>query len=317
MLAGIGAALLLSLMALASSLGKIGLPERDANEYAAARPWGATLETYTAATQPATAESADRAGNAAAKRAKGSRPYVVVGPDGVFCAKSVPVDEASDGDVKGTTKVFRVRKDADELVDTYDWHAPREGQPGLVLAWSPIAGKIAVLRLHDEAAPSAEDRTELSFYIGGKHLKSYTSKELVALGASPVGGKRLDGDERRSPLDYKVLGCEQVASTNDYRFAVQFAGKKILFDILTGNIAPWSAGPVADAALKKAVDYLAQNNVDTSGHDMSTPEAIQKFVVGNQSGWRISWRLKNFTGKGGQLIVTVWDSGKIEHGYGE
>ena len=69
-----------------------------------------------------------------------------------------------------------------------------------------------------------------------------------------------------------------------------------------------------DAILNKALAYLAKNPTDTSRYDMSKPESIQRISISGQEGWRVDWGLKNFTGeviKGGQLVVLVWDSGKI------
>ena len=67
-----------------------------------------------------------------------------------------------------------------------------------------------------------------------------------------------------------------------------------------------------DVVLAKALAYLEKNPTDTSHHDMSKPESIQRVTISGQDGWRVDWGLKNFTGKGGQLVVLVWDSGKIE-----
>ena len=73
----------------------------------------------------------------------------------------------------------------------------------------------------------------------------------------------------------------------------------------------------SDVALHKAIAFLKEKKVDTSRHDVTSPERIQEIEVQGQVGWRVSWRLKNFTGKGGQLVVIVYESGKIEQGWGE
>jgi len=171
----------------------------------------------------------------AAKR-DGNFAYVVPGLDGRFYAKSVP--EKNMG-TKGTTKVYRVGMDGDELLDSYDWYAPKQFQIGMELGWSPIAGKIAVIRMHDEPEALADDRVELSFYIGGKFLKSYTVKELVALGMSPLGhdaGKK--GEGMREWVDYRVAGWELGRKPNEYFWSIVMGdGKKVLFDPLTGEVA--------------------------------------------------------------------------------
>lgn len=168
-----------------------------------------------------------------AKRA-GNFAYVESGLDGRFYAKSVP--DERDG-TKGITKVYKVRKDADELIDSYDWYAPREFQDGIVMGWSPIVGKVAVMRVHNEVVEVADGRIELSFYLGGKFLKSYTVKDLVALGVKQEPLEKRGKDESRQRLDYKVLGCEQVPNTNAYRFSIMVPdGKKVMFDIVTGQV---------------------------------------------------------------------------------
>ena len=73
----------------------------------------------------------------------------------------------------------------------------------------------------------------------------------------------------------------------------------------------------SDVALHKAIAFLKEKKVDTSRHDMTSPERIQEIEVQGRMGWRVSWRLKNFTGKGGQLVVIVCKSGKIQQGWGE
>ena len=318
------AGLLLSVL-LASCTGTFGNPPTAQTPTASATPTTANMsrdeQIPKDGQQASTPALSTPVATFASKRTKWSSPYVVTGLGGGYYVKSAPEDEAREGTTKGTTRIYRVRKDADELIDSYDWYAPRERQPGLVMGWSPIAGKIAVMRIHDEPAPLTDERVELSFYIGGKFLKSYTVKDLVALGAnSPGQDHRKFTDEIRLSLEYKVLPCEQVPTTNDYRFAIQVAGdKKILFDILTGDVAPWSAGPQADAAVKKALDYLAQNHTDTSRHDMSKPETVGRVTDGSGTKrWRIVWPLKNSPHiDGGQLIVILWDSGKIDLTYGE
>ena len=61
--------------------------------------------------------------------------YVQSGPDGVFYARCIPAEKEGHA---GRTEVYRVLEGRDELVDHYDLY-PR----GVVLGWSPIAGKVA------------------------------------------------------------------------------------------------------------------------------------------------------------------------------
>ena len=72
-----------------------------------------------------------------------------------------------------------------------------------------------------------------------------------------------------------------------------------------------------ETALVTARAYLDSNKVDLSRYDMTEPEEIQEVQIRGQKAWRVSWRLRDFTGKGGQLVVTVGESGKCEQGWGE
>ncbi len=165
-----------------------------------------------------------------AKRA-GNRPYVST-MDGmsVFYARCIP-DEVEGN--KGTTTIYVVRKDGDKKTDVYPWYSPG----GLYLGWSPIAGKVAVMSLR-EKAPTREQQVEFSFHLGGKLIKSYTTKDLEKMGVKiePLWEEEGEGAQ------FRVLGCIQVPNTNDYDFVVESGGKKLAFDILTGEPRVSAAG---------------------------------------------------------------------------
>ncbi len=150
-----------------------------------------------------------------------NQPYVQSGPDGVFYARCIP-DEA--GGTKGSTTIYRVRKGQDEVVDSYDWYV----RNGVVLAWSPVTGKVAVMALGGAPTGQADEHTELSFYMGGKLLNAYTTSDLKRRGADV----RLRGS---STAIFKVLGQEQIPGTNEYVFSIEIQGKTYNFDILTGK----------------------------------------------------------------------------------
>jgi hypothetical protein len=147
-----------------------------------------------------------------------NRPYVQSGPDGVVYARCVP--DAATGSA-GTTKVYKVGRDADELLDTYPWYA----REGVTLGWSPTAGKVAVMARRAKA--------ELSFHLGGKELASYTTDDLGKLGFEVVSERGPMGPAPRAVC--RVVGCEQVPLTNDYHFVVQAGETQVRFDILTGR----------------------------------------------------------------------------------
>jgi hypothetical protein len=146
----------------------------------------------------------------------GNRPYVQSGPDGALYARCVP--DATTGSA-GRTRVYSVGRDKDDLLETYDWYA----QDGVTLGWSPTAGRVAVMARRNGA--------ELSFYLGGKLLASYTAEELGKFGVEVA--------RRRVPLpegaEFRVVGCEQVPGTNDYDFVIESKGKRLTFDIVTGK----------------------------------------------------------------------------------
>jgi hypothetical protein len=161
---------------------------------------------------------------ALADKAAPVRPYVQSGPDGVSYARCVPDEKAGSG---GTTRIYEVGREKDVLHDTYDWYAPG----GVTLGWSPIAGKVAVMARGGKQAAGAE-QIYLSFHIGGKHLASYTAEDLRKLGVEVTA--RTDPTR----VNFRVVGCEQVARTNDYDFVIESEGKRIAFDIVTGKPRP-------------------------------------------------------------------------------
>lgn len=164
--------------------------------------------------------------SAEAKRA-GNRPYVQAFPDGgIFYARCLP--DENEGD-KGTTEILRVHKDGDKSIDKYEWY----NKYGLHLGWSPIVGKVAVMRFRQDEGKEFDKQIELSFYIGGKLLKSYTTADLVKLGARTA---RSSADLGPRAL-YKPIACKQVPSTNDYYFGIDFGNGTILrFNVLNGKL---------------------------------------------------------------------------------
>lgn len=148
--------------------------------------------------------------------------YVQSGPGGIFYARCIP--DGPKGP-EGVTEIYRVRKDGDELLDRYDWYA----DGGVVLSWSPIAGKVGVLAIHGTIMmPRDPGHVELAMYLGGKLLRKWTTAEL----------QKFEPKDVQLPVGRVVgssVGCEQVANTNEYVYVVNIGGKRVLFDILTGE----------------------------------------------------------------------------------
>ena len=153
-------------------------------------------------------------------------PYVQSMDGGAFYARCVP---AADAGPAGTTKVYRVGRDADELVDTYDWYA----QEGVVLGWSPLAGKVTVMARGGKPGPDGR-RVELSFHLGGRQLAAYTAADLEELGVE-VPLRRTPSGRPEPRADVRAVRCEQVPGTNEYDFVVESGGRQFRFDILTGR----------------------------------------------------------------------------------
>jgi len=160
-----------------------------------------------------------------AKRAA-NRPYAASLPFSAFYARCIP-DEAEGS--KGITQILCVDKDGDTLLHEYKWY----NKSGLHLGWSPVVGEVAVMRFGQEEGKDLDNQIELSFYLGGKLLKSYTTSELVALGAR-TGRSSADLGPRAI---YRTMKCEQVPNTNDYHFGLDLGNGKLLrFNVLTGNL---------------------------------------------------------------------------------
>lgn len=178
----------------------------------------------------------------------GNGPYVVAHAWGLFYAKSVPHEREGD---KGVTRVMRVGMEADELLVTYPWYAER----GLVLGWSPQERKVGVMRIHQQIGKPVEEQIELSFYLGEKFLKSYTTADLLKMGARAKHSQGEAGRENASAGQrgaYTAGGCRQVWNTDGYYFVIKLNDdmkvtgdgekelendddKELKFDILTGR----------------------------------------------------------------------------------
>lgn len=160
----------------------------------------------------------------------GNRPYVVTASNGRLYARCVP---AKDEGTEGTTKIYLVGKDKDELVASFGWYASKQGHCGIWFAWNAEAGKIALMRIHDEAEPLTDGRVEFSFYLGEKLLQSFTARHLIALGCEPKD--RVDTLGRRAILGYAVAGYGFSAGEKP-SWAIVIGKRVVRFDPLTGDM---------------------------------------------------------------------------------
>ena len=167
----------------------------------------------------------------AAAKVAVNQPYVQSMKQGVFYARCIPSGKSGSA---GFTEVYRVRLDKDERVARYEWYC----RDGLVLGWSPIAGAISVMARPFEPSESPEKQVELRFYLGDKHLKSWTTAQLQALGA-PLHWRTEDDPITRAAA-FELLEWQQIDNSNEYVFTIRLAdgtpaGKVVAFDILTAQ----------------------------------------------------------------------------------
>jgi len=155
-----------------------------------------------------------------------NQPYVTsLGP---FYARCIP----SDGEgSKGITQIKQIRAEGDELISSFDWYSCH----GIEMAWSPIVGKISIMRRTQEEGLLGE-AIEFSFYLGSKFLKSYSVNDLIALGVKKR--HKLKGCGISGTLDYSIEGSKVVPGTNETYFFVKYDSDKVLiFDIKNGTLS--------------------------------------------------------------------------------
>lgn len=100
----------------------------------------------------------------------GNRTYVIASEYGQFYAKSVPSESYG---LKGQTKVYRVGKEEDVLIQTYDWYSPRIFLEGF--------GDVYVVQMgpwHRGHRASSEHHA-IAFYKNDKLLKKYSTLGIV------------------------------------------------------------------------------------------------------------------------------------------
>lgn len=138
---------------------------------------------------------------------------------GVYYAKSIP-DSLSG--VQGTTEIYKVKPDIDELIYTYDWYSLN----GITLSWSPLGG-LGVLRLN-----IFDFKNPLSFYMDGVHLKTYSSEELVVMGAK----KRYSTCGWHFDINFVKIGYD-LSNTNNRFYILDFKHDNVKhFNLINGQL---------------------------------------------------------------------------------
>ena len=103
----------------------------------------------------------------------GNRAYVTASPHGQFYAKSIPYEPYG---LKGVTKVYRVGKKRDTLVQTYDWYSPQ-----IFLAGIGGTRDVFVVQLrpwHRGQEASSEDHA-IALYKNEQRLRRYSTLEIA------------------------------------------------------------------------------------------------------------------------------------------
>ena len=168
---------------------------------------------------PATAQADDEAAN---------KPHFVTGivkgdlHNGCY-AKSVP--DATWG-MKGTTRVYVVRRGKDRLVATFPWYARklhlqcRRGPDG--------AMTVAIVRLGpwQRGQRASKDHLAVAFYEGGRELARYST---LALAGRP-------DNVRPSVSHYRVIKrVKGFVEPSHFRLAL-IDGRILTFDLATGKL---------------------------------------------------------------------------------
>jgi hypothetical protein len=138
-------------------------------------------------------------------------------------AKSVP--DAAWG-VKGTTKVYAVRKGKDRLIATFPWYARklhlqcRRGPDGAMRA--------AIVRLGpwQRGQRASKDHLAIAFYKGSRELARYSTLDLAG---------RAD-NVRPSVSHYRIIReVKGFVEPNHFRLAL-LDGRTLTFDLTTGKL---------------------------------------------------------------------------------
>ncbi len=154
-------------------------------------------------------------------------PYVKSGTWGRCYVKAIPAEYYGE---KGITKLYLVKKDADELIHTYPWFSQSVYLQGNMVG--PDGSGISVVRMgpwHDKIGPAPGDMA-LEFYFGPRLLKRYSTQDIAGKGS----------DYQRTRGHYSVIkevkGYRWIDS-NSYAFdIVTFGGRTISIDPATGKI---------------------------------------------------------------------------------
>lgn len=107
-------------------------------------------------------------------------PYIVVDANGLG---EIYARSSAAG-----TRIYRVGEDRDELIDRYDWYCGRFPNKLYLISmgWTKGRPNIAVYRPNNLRYAGADPKKQVEFdlYLNGKHVRQFTTQQLVDLGAA-------------------------------------------------------------------------------------------------------------------------------------
>jgi hypothetical protein len=140
---------------------------------------------------------------------------------GGYYAKCVPTSIFG---TDGETRIYRVEKDQDVLVHTYDWYSPR-------IYLSGVVKKVSVVRFGcwNRGYRANTNDLALAFYYDGKLLKWYSTLDIAG---------RADNVQ---PSTSHYTWCGKVAGyghiARSYGFTIEtIDGRTLCFDVRTGEL---------------------------------------------------------------------------------
>ncbi len=156
-----------------------------------------------------------------------NQPHVTAGPYGQCYVKSVPSDHWG---TQGTTRLYKVRADEDELVATFGWfsqeihlncHVMRGAAPG-----------VSVVRIGPWARgrEATDEDLALALYFNGEQLATYTNLDIAG---TP---ENVDASVSHYSVFRTIKGFRYTQAGDGQEFVVETTdGRTITFGAATGK----------------------------------------------------------------------------------
>lgn len=156
-----------------------------------------------------------------------NQPHVTAEPYGQCYVKSVPADHWG---TKGTTRLYKVRAEEDELVATFDWfsqeirlncHVMRGTAPGISVV------QIGPWARGDKAT---DEDLALALYFNGEQLATYTNLDIAGT------ADNVDASVSHYSVFRKIGGFRYTQASDGQEFVIETTdGRTIAFDAATGE----------------------------------------------------------------------------------